>query len=244
MTIRVEREALLTVINTSQSSSIQQQQHPSSTTTSLYSKPCNPCIRDEDEFVIVDSVPTKDFYSDFLPGSTGDDDLASLCTLSTSSISSFDESSSNERRVTFATQLVTDVWTRERTPSKDVSNLYYSAVETQTFRQEYRLEKKLLSELSIDPESFPVDEQDLSNLVAASTSANHNGRHRISRVCVVYNDKLETFCNPFDSLCPSSSSSSMTASFGSQHEEKNNNDNIPSDFFDNDSFWSGSLTWY
>lgn len=132
MTIRVEREALLRVINTSQSSSIDA---TNSTTTSLSSKPCNPCIREEDEFVIVDSVPTKEFYSDLIPGSTGDDDLASLCTLSTSSVSSCDSStdvSTTERRVTFATQLVTDVWTRERTLPEDVSNLFYSAVETQT----------------------------------------------------------------------------------------------------------------
>ena len=128
MTIRVEREALLTVINTtsSQSSSITSRTRPS---TSLSSKPCNPCIRDEDEFVIVD------FYSDFIPGSNGDDDLASLCTLSTSSVSSCDSSSDAstvERRVTFASQVVTDVWTRDRTLPEDVSNLYYSALETQT----------------------------------------------------------------------------------------------------------------
>lgn len=247
MTIRVEREALLSVINTtsSQSSSITSRTRPS---TSLSSKPCNPCIRDEDEFVIVD------FYSDFIPGSNGDDDLASLCTLSTSSVSSYDSSSDAstvERRVSFASQLVTDVWTRDRTLPEDVSNLYYSALETQTFRQEYRLEKKLLSELSIDTETFPVDNEDLSNLIAATTSTNGsgNGRHRISRVCVVYNDKLETFCNPTKSSQqqPNKKESAQpsTASFRSQLKDcNNNNESIPSDFFDNDSFWSGSLTWY
>ncbi len=126
MTIRVEREALLTVISTSQSSAIQ-------SSTSLSSKPCHPCIREEDEFVIVDAVPTKEFYSDFIPDSTGEDDLASLCTISTSSLSSCDDTST-ERRVTFATDLVSDVWTRERTLPKEVSNLFYSALETQTVR--------------------------------------------------------------------------------------------------------------
>ena len=127
MTIRVEREALLTVINTSQSSAIQ-----ASWSTSLPSKPCNPCIRDE--FVIVDAVPTKELYSDLIPDSTGEDDLASLCTISTSSISSCDSSNdaSTERRVSFATDLVSDVWTRERTLPEEVSNLFYSALETQT----------------------------------------------------------------------------------------------------------------
>jgi len=132
MTIRVEREALLRVINTSESTLTDATR---TSLTSLSSKPCNPYIRKENEFVIVDSVPTKTFYSDLIPGSLGDDDLASVCTLSTSSVSSFDYSSSDvstvERRVTFASQIVTDVWTRERTPLEEVSNLYYSSLETQ-----------------------------------------------------------------------------------------------------------------
>jgi hypothetical protein len=126
MTIRVERQALLRVINTSQSS------HQKATTTSLSWKSCNPYIREEDEFVIVDSVPVKKFYSGLIPALTEEDD-SSLCTLSTSSIfSSDDEITTVERRVSFAPQLVSHVWTRERTPVEDVSNLFYSAAETQT----------------------------------------------------------------------------------------------------------------
>jgi hypothetical protein len=112
------------------------------------------------------------------------------------------------------------------------------------FRQEYRLEKKLLSELSIDPKTFPADEEDLSSLVAATTSTNTNGRHWISRVCIVYNDKLETFSNPGD-FQSKASTQPLTASFRNQHDDRSKSgDDIPSDFFDNDSFWSGSLTWY
>ena len=142
MTIRVEREALLMVISTSSSSS-SSSSTTNATTSSLSIKPCNHCTRDEDEYVIVDSVPTKPlkrnnfYYSDLIPASThlGDDDLASLCTLSTSSVSSYDSSSdisTVDRRVSFASQIVTDVWTREKTLPEDVSNLYYSAQETQT----------------------------------------------------------------------------------------------------------------
>jgi len=254
MTIRIEREALLTVINTSQSSSINTTKLP---TNSHSWNSCNPFIREEDEFVIVDSFPTKQFYSDLVPESTRDDDLASLCTLSTSSVSSCD-SSAVERRVTFATQLVTDVWARERTLPQDVSHLYYSAVETQTFRQEYRLEKKLLSELSIDPEAFPANDESLSNLIAAtaSTKGSSNWRHRISRVCVVYKDRLETFSNPSDAKLNDSfkdTTQPSTSSFSSQlaqrqaqrkNKSTSGNGDVPLDFFDNDSFWSGSLTWY
>uniref|UniRef100_A0A7S4AY13 Uncharacterized protein n=1 Tax=Pseudo-nitzschia australis TaxID=44445 RepID=A0A7S4AY13_9STRA len=128
MTIRVEREALFTVISTSPSLT------SNATTTSLFSKPCNACIHDEEQFVIVDSVPTKSFL---IPRSPGDDDAASYSTASTTSLSSYDSStdiSSIDRRVSFAPELVTDVWTRQRTPTQDVSKLYYSAQETQTVR--------------------------------------------------------------------------------------------------------------
>jgi hypothetical protein len=83
------------------------------------------------------------------------------------------------------------------------------------FRQEYRLERKVLNELSIDPETFPGDEEDLSNLVSAATSSptsstvvsSRDGgsphRHRISRVVVLHNDKLETFFNYPEADCGS-----------------------------------------
>jgi len=129
MTIRIEREALLTVINTSQRDTTK-----TAPTSSFSSNSCYPCI--EDEFVIVDSLPTKDT----IPNSTKDDETASLCTLSTSSTSYIDSSSdvsTVERSVSFAPQLVTDVWTRERTLPEEVSNLFYSATETQTVCNDY-----------------------------------------------------------------------------------------------------------
>ena len=86
------------------------------------------------------------------------------------------------------------------------------------FRQEYRLEKKLLSELSIDPETCSVDEKDLSAMVATEPSGH---AYRISRVVVRHDNKLETFVDQ-------------------TKEEESDVDG----FFDNDSFWSGSITWY
>jgi hypothetical protein len=91
------------------------------------------------------------------------------------------------------------------------------------FRQEYRLERKLLAELDVNPETYPVDEEELSALFASSLEA--SGRHRISRVVVLHNDKLETFLNP-------------------DAEVRHNKTPVGDDFFDNDSFWSGSITWY
>lgn len=244
MTIRIEREALLRVISTS----------PSTTATPFASSSCNPCIRDEDEFVIVDSIPMKPLEGNdfFYRALTEDDDQASLCTLSTSSVSSYDSScdiSTVGRRVSFASQLVTDVWTREKTLPEDISNLYYSSQQTQTFRQEYRLERKVLNELSMS-ESFPVDDEELSNLMVATTSStsssSNSSRHHISRVVVLHNDKLETFFNPSDShLLPEKDQIQPLTTYSLQaNSSSSKGDSSSSDFFDNDSFWSGSLTWY
>ena len=91
------------------------------------------------------------------------------------------------------------------------------------FRHEYRLERKLLNELSVDPDLFEVDDVDLSSFIETTSSCQHASRHRISRVVVLHNDRLETFFNPDDHLPK---------------------EPVSGDFFDNDSFWSGSLTWY
>ena len=93
------------------------------------------------------------------------------------------------------------------------------------FRHEYRLERKLLNELSVDPESFPIDNEDLSNIVATTSSCQPSSRHRISRVVVLHKDRLETFFNP-------------DQAFSLPKEP------VSGESFDNDSFWSGSLTWY
>ena len=86
---------------------------------------------------------------------------------------------------------------------------------TQRFRQDYRLERKLLAELDVDPSSH---EGELSGLFAANDLG--LGRHNISRVVVLHNDKIETF------------------------GDTGLSNSVPDDFFDNDSFWSGSITWY
>jgi len=141
------------------------------------------------------------------------------------SLSSDSEDEDEERRVSFAEPLVTQMWTRPYTPRDEISNLFYSTEETQRFRHEYRLERKLLTELAIDPDSFPVDSEELSNLLTSTNQP--SARHRISRVVVLHNDKLETFFNTDETI----TCSKMDVPSGD-------------DFFDSDSFWSGSITWY
>jgi hypothetical protein len=95
------------------------------------------------------------------------------------------------------------------------------------FRQEYRLERKVLNELSIDPATFPVENEELSDLISmAPNGESPEGRHNISRVVVLHNNKLETFFTPAEVVKPKVPL------------------HVSGDFFDNDSFWSGSLTWY
>lgn len=93
------------------------------------------------------------------------------------------------------------------------------------FRHEYRLERKLLNEQSADSERVLTDNEEASNIVATSSSCQRSSRHRISRVVVLHKDRLETFFNPV-----------QTFSLPEQP--------VSGESFDNDSFWSGSLTWY
>jgi len=211
MTIKVEREALLRVLSHEPSGSSSSCDHTQ--------------LVDDGEFVLVE-IP-KPFIGDegFVRGllrSTSDDDL-SLCTLSTDSLST--DATESIRRVTFATPLVTEEWSRPWTPREEVSSLFYSTEETQRFRQEYRLERKVLNELAIDPDAFSDENEELSCLIATS-SCQSNSRHRISRVVVVHNDRLETFFNPDEVI------------------EFPEDPDCSDVFFDSDSFWSGSLTWY
>jgi hypothetical protein len=94
------------------------------------------------------------------------------------------------------------------------------------------MERKLLttltSDLSIDPDT--VENEDLSALFAASSPP--SGRRRksgISRVVVLHDDKLETFCSPNDE---------------DNYVEDEAPKEMSDDFFDTPEFWSGSITWW
>lgn len=128
MTIKIEREALICVLS----------RPPSTPSTSR--TPCDattiPSV--DEEFVLVD-VPKSltpgsgdVFFNEGScfrrrsPSWASDDD----CTHSTGSLST-DTSYSIERQVSFSSTLVTEEWTRPRTPKEDVPNLFYSTDETQ-----------------------------------------------------------------------------------------------------------------
>ena len=116
MTIKIERDSPLRVIDTS--SSLRQGSSGTTFESSITSV--------EDDFVVVDFQPLcSSLAVGKLRSSTIDDDTAS-----TGSLSSDSYDSSDQRRVSFADDLVTQVWTRPFTPRSEVSNLFYSTEET------------------------------------------------------------------------------------------------------------------
>ncbi|KAL7433966.1 hypothetical protein ACHAXM_003896 [Skeletonema potamos] len=145
-----------------------------------------------------------------------DEDCISLSSCSSAASSSY-SGRAGERRVSFAAPLVTDVRTRPRTKDCDKSNLFYSSQETDRFRQMYREERSSLS-------SDEVLNVNLSSADAEQPFA----RRRISKVVVAHNENLETFYD-------------FHESFASHEKGGTSFDDV---FFDNDSFWSGSITWY
>jgi len=157
-----------------------------------------------------------------------------------SSVSSF-SSNSEERQgksVRFSDPLVSHVFTRPRTRPEDVRALFYSYEETQRFRQEYRFEKKMLARMDADPALVSATEPLKDNDIGVQPKKeNSKGRHQISRVVVLHNDTMETFYQSETQLSTLKDYSSYCLKGLSQSSKSD-------DFFDNDSFWSGSITWY
>lgn len=165
-----------------------------------------------------------------------------------STFSYLSEDSQGSKRVRFSDPLVSEVKTRPRTPPEALRQLFYTYEETQRFRQEYRLERKVLARMDSDPSSVSI--QSCDNIPAVSSealkpssagSAKRNSRHRISRVLVLHNDVLETF---YDDVSKYDRNQSMFKQPLTSRSLEKTPSTSSDDFFDNDSFWSGSITWY
>mmetsp|Transcript_5884 Transcript_5884/g.14466 ORF Transcript_5884/g.14466 Transcript_5884/m.14466 type:complete len:301 (-) Transcript_5884:858-1760(-) len=300
MTIRVERQALLRVLRTPSPLNNEPIKDEPPIPSSIGSDD------GDDEFVIIEELlplceKTKPLLLSTSTSSDDSDDDSQTSSAISSVLSEEvlddedddddddDSSATTSSRVSFKDELVTDVWTRPYTPTEDVPSLFYSSDTIAQFRLEYRLERKVLSELAVDPEQLlNVDEEELTSLLvpptlmssptssccssmSTSSPSMANPLYRISRVVVVHNDKLETFVDPTKEVVPpqeeteedvpSSSSwvplsesfcqpqqhqeqhSLLSASLDSHHRHQDQ-DQSAENFFDNDSFWSGSLTWY
>ena len=99
------------------------------------------------------------------------------------------------------------------------------------FRQEYRMERGVKSQSDYEEEEECLQQSTTEESLNQSFSFNipkKRNRHKISRLVVEHQGTSKTFYNKED---PTSSEVSVQ--------------NITSDnFFDNDSFWNGSITWY
>mmetsp|Transcript_2668 Transcript_2668/g.6997 ORF Transcript_2668/g.6997 Transcript_2668/m.6997 type:complete len:96 (+) Transcript_2668:872-1159(+) len=95
------------------------------------------------------------------------------------------------------------------------------------------MERQLLAQLEKDPASTLSTEEESNALPWQGRRA----RHRISRVVVKHHDMLETFYDDKQNQ-PKATPTPSPFSFPSAEAGKEGN------FFDNDSFWSGSITWY
>jgi len=248
MTIKIEREAVLTALGASHMSlpsssyrsttmALPPHQHEASYSPSksikLIEQPLSsswhaqaphhlrsdPCCMLED-----DSIPELE--------DTDDD-----CTTVSSCSSDVRSRSFGRATVTFASVLVTEVRTRPRTRPEDVSALFYSCAETQRFRQEYRHERNEVHDDETTPSeptpaqtvALPKDKCGIGNKDESLSSSGH----RISRVVVVHEDTLETFVDK--DMAVHQAPISLGAGDVTTASD---------DFFDTDRFWSGQITWY
>jgi len=186
-----------------------------------------------------------------------DDDNSSV-----SSFSSFSTSTA-DKTVSWSTPLVVEVRTRERTRPEDLSLLFYTCQETQRFRQEYRLERRraaedeaacqeALTSCSEGGVNSLLPSWSYSNRGADTMSAQDScslepiGKHRISRVVVMHKNTLETFVDQELSVTLNSQLGDFNSVNTSNHPNTTSSTTktASNDFFDNDSFWSGQITWY
>lgn len=112
------------------------------------------------------------------------------------------------------------------------------------FRQEYREERSRLKQdeddLDISPNSSALGEPRSYNrfsgesqgLLDPNQANSSNNDHRIYKIVVKHKNTLETFIDNEIGL------STMTKSLPGKFKTANG------DFFDNDSFWNGEITWY
>lgn len=118
MTIKVEREALLRV---------------------LERPPSNTPIGSTEDYLLVDYgnlINPNENSVEKLRQTQGDDE-DSVCTESTASFSDTDSEDADpeERRVSFAEDLVSEEWSRPYTAREDLPHLFYTTEETQRYVQ-------------------------------------------------------------------------------------------------------------
>jgi hypothetical protein len=262
MTVKIEREAILCVINNNNTTQTKQQRKSSS-----HRKPIRDYYDDDDSYnpscwrkpkssksgrSPSSSLPSgthhisnKKRFFDETPelDETDDDSTVSSCSSTIKGISF--------ARVTFAEPLVTKVYYRPKTLRRHVRSLYYSVEQTSRFRQEYREERRLKSQEEAECGSLSSASEDKGESSSNSTDRDHSTgdgsatttntnpmeifKHRISRVVVSHKDYQVTF---IDKEIDHTTTNLITKLHPGKCKKASD------DFFDNDRFWSGQVTWY
>lgn len=275
MTIKIERDAILCVINKNRTSKTDDSfsgNLPSSLQSaklaSPYHKSLQPPRHETNLFFSYQTAPELD--------ETDDDSTVTSSSCSSSTV--------GVKGVSFAEPIVTQTWWRPRTLRKSVKSFYYTVEETQRFRQEYREERRLkaqeeaesISSSQLSTSNFGGGESGdtpqwdgLQNKNSTSDSDSNcnttrslnsdnssviQKSHRISRVVVFHKNTRETFIEgEMNDISLGTNSSPCTDSTDRcSHSNSSTTTRICPDkckttidhFFDNDSFWSGQITWY
>lgn len=197
------------------------------------------------------TAPCNNIKTDFFDNSdlfygqenSDDDDVASLCSNTTYSTTFTDSSRTiRQRRVSFATNLIADVWTRPRTLREDVAELFYSSQETQQFRDEYRWERERIVDTIV---TASVDEDVTTTRttdgISSSTDFIKNKFSPISRAVIFDKTGKQKIFFPDNQEAKTLGSTIHTSGSTTYEHTKAITEIFD---FDDDSFWNGELTWY
>lgn len=240
MTVKIEREAVLRVINNNNGASLE--------------PPCYQPLRDDDCSSGVTPIhQSKGLDIDDYNHSAG---CTSRLHRETPELDETDDDStvsscSTAKGVTFATPLVTEVRLRIRTKKIFLRDYYYTTEETQRFRQEYREERRLRAQEADSETSSSV-------LTLGETGSEKSTRdglsgqnidttksHRISRVVILHQNKLETFTDKeMGAIQPTTVTTDASTCTTSNRPLPGKCERTSKDFFDCDNFWNGQITWY
>jgi hypothetical protein len=188
-------------------------------------------VEDDHESILSSSVGPalagRRFFVENLPVHSehcneAEDEAPSLCASSVSSSSDESSDVATPRCVSFLDPLVSEVRYRPRTLPEDCEALFYTSDETRQFRRDYHIER---NQEHFDAPSAEQEQQD-------QTPKSYD----ISRVVIMANNStIQYENNPWNNTYGTKISESKNVCASSDSEEI---------FFDNDSFWTGSITWY
>jgi len=141
-----------------------------------------------------------------------------------------------ERRIIERMDEEADEFLPENMSLARTDELYEPSLEDDEDKHNVQQDKNQLPRIAADNIIIVgEDEQVNDDIPPCSSCLNHNKcKYDISRVVVMHNDTLKTYDDSVFHVRNSETVTNGNKKFKTSNE----------DFFDNDSFWSGSITWY